>query len=216
MMVKVGSQLPPFPLTGLYKYFALEDTTDSLGETSLTAVGTPTLVAAKVSSGYGYVGASSQSHTVTINTAALGAQPGFSLTFWLKRSGEALGRSPISMGITTSSPFFMAKDDATVFNLYINGAYRSGVAPLPTDTWRHHVVTFNGINQWKVYLDGVDTNTSKSVVSSAKTDDLLRISNGYGGYWTGMIDEVGLWARELTPTEISNLYNSGVGNTYHL
>ncbi len=32
---------------------------------------------------------------------------------------------------------------------------------------------------------------------------------GFGGRWPGLIDEIGLWARNLTPSEVTCLYNAG-------
>jgi len=33
-------------------------------------------------------------------------------------------------------------------------------------------------------------------------------------YWSGLIDEIGIWSRVLTADEITALYNEGTGITY--
>jgi len=57
----------------------------------------------------------------------------------------------------------------------------------------------------------------------ASTTQSLNITAGIGiggavaldGYWTvGVVDEVGVWNRALTGTEITSLYNAGAGKSY--
>lgn len=86
-------------------------------------------------------------------------------------------------------------------------SYRFNNTSLITDTW--NMITFvynNGIGQW--YLNGqIDSQT-------------YNISNGYldqiGGSHPAFesnenIDEIGIWNRALTSSDISDLYNNGLG-----
>ena len=38
------------------------------------------------------------------------------------------------------------------------------------------------------------------------------LGNSY--YYNGILDEIGVWDRELTSTEVTELYNSGSGKQY--
>jgi hypothetical protein len=80
--------------------------------------------------------------------------------------------------------------------------------PLTLNTWEHYV----GVYQNKVmqlYINGnyVSTNTfTHTAVSSAVLP--FYVGRGVGGNYTnGLIDDIGVWNRALTPAEIMDLYN---------
>lgn len=86
-------------------------------------------------------------------------------------------------------------------------------------TWTHIVVTQDASNNVIFYINnvssGTGTQTTKSslrtefsVGNNNTTEDPLDIG------WAGKVDEVGIWSRALTVSEISSLYNSGAGNQY--
>ena len=92
-----------------------------------------------------------------------------------------------------------------------------------TGTWHYLVVTAPGgtytTTNILCYVDG--TLLSGSPAGSVA----LNITNSLGnnviigdqsifGYFNGTIDEVGVWSRALTSTEVSELYNSGAGCQY--
>lgn len=88
-------------------------------------------------------------------------------------------------------------------------------------SWRHVAVTYSdSTDTLKFYIDGRLDKTSTSVNSG--TIDLTSINiylgqylvgSNYRGFANGEIDEVGVWSRVLTDDEISQVYNSGRGNT---
>ena len=85
--------------------------------------------------------------------------------------------------------------------------WNTGIATAPyVDIWSHHVVTYNGTNfVW--YIDGqiratsgvITINTSNTVVEFGKV-----FYNG--SYFQGIIDNVRIWNRVLSPKEITQLY----------
>ncbi|NTW33158.1 MAG: hypothetical protein HGB12_11120, partial [Bacteroidetes bacterium] len=75
-------------------------------------------------------------------------------------------------------------------------------------------------NDWRLYINGIlaTSSTSSRSLSNTKKVGLCigaedQGSSGIANYFNGSMDEVGIWNRALTLTEISNLYNSGAGNT---
>ena len=86
-----------------------------------------------------------------------------------------------------------------------------------TDTWYHLVLVHTSTNN-KVYLnnslDVTSTSGSGSTPASNSTISLGRNPWNTSEYITGFIDEVGLFNKALTTTEISDLYNSGNGLAY--
>jgi hypothetical protein len=86
------------------------------------------------------------------------------------------------------------------------GSYNNG-------QWHHGVVTFDG-SILRLYVDGVQVATS-STPGTPETvgNHPLKIganSRIADDLFTGSLDEVGIWNRALTTTEITNLMNNGV------
>ena len=56
-------------------------------------------------------------------------------------------------------------------------------------------------------------NTLTGSTSTTADFNLGRLQSGVGWY-DGILDEIGCWGRVLTPTEVTELYNSGAGKQY--
>jgi len=68
--------------------------------------------------------------------------------------------------------------------------------------WHHHAMTYNGSNL-TLYIDGVYANsTAVSGAINTNANDLI-----IGDNFTGTLDEIKIWKRALTATEISADYN---------
>jgi len=87
----------------------------------------------------------------------------------------------------------------------------------PTATWFHLVITRDGSNNIKIYMDGEDVTGA----SQTATGNILvqRIGdNPYDSGWTnlnGYLDEFKLWNRQVSGDDIKSLYRLGaVPNTY--
>lgn len=85
--------------------------------------------------------------------------------------------------------------------------------------WYHYVITKNDLNI-TLYLNG---SVIISEILTAPGDNinqnLVKIGNevghpGSGEYATEVIDELGIWNRSLNSTEVTQLFNDGVGITY--
>ena len=86
--------------------------------------------------------------------------------------------------------------------------------PMPLDgTWRHFVYVLKYGVAGYLYTNGVLVGTANS---SNMGGNVFSIGGGeYNQYYfTGSMDEVGIWNRSLTTNEISSLYNNGSGLTY--
>jgi hypothetical protein len=87
----------------------------------------------------------------------------------------------------------------------------------------HIILSYDGSRTpsgLKIYVDGVSqtlvTISNTLTSSTSNTDDLTLSSDGGAGLspFGGIIDEVGVWDRELTASEVTDLYNSGIGLQY--
>lgn len=86
------------------------------------------------------------------------------------------------------------------------------------NNWYNLIYTRNG-NVVKEYLNGYLINQSNTNVYNPATNCPIFIgSNHLGGNglplngFTGKIDDIGIWDRELTPCEVTDLYNSQLGS----
>jgi hypothetical protein len=87
-----------------------------------------------------------------------------------------------------------------------------GITPINTGNWVHVVGTYDGASQ-KLYVNGV-LDRQRSNSGPLFTNNIPLV---IGNWWsatrpfTGEIDEVGVWSRALSETEILELYNNGNG-----
>jgi hypothetical protein len=79
--------------------------------------------------------------------------------------------------------------------------------------WHHGVVTYDGTSIVRLYVDGVQVATSFTSSLPEVNNHPLRLGSDSrivdDDLFIGNIDEVGIWNRALTTTEIANLKNSG-------
>ena len=90
------------------------------------------------------------------------------------------------------------------------GSYNDG-------KWHYAVVTYDG-SIVRLYIDGVQassTSTSGATPDNTGTQPVRIGANSLAtdGYFTGNADEVRVWNRAISPTEVTDAYNNGVFNT---
>ena len=95
--------------------------------------------------------------------------------------------------------------------------YATSPASYSDGQWHYAVVTYDGSTAVRLYIDGVQVS---SLSTSATPDNTgiqtVRIganSLALNGFFTGNVDEVRVWNRALSSTEIANAYNNGLFNT---
>jgi hypothetical protein len=89
---------------------------------------------------------------------------------------------------------------------------RTDLYNLGSGTWRHIVVTVDGTDKFRYYVDGVlrDTYTNAELITDydALPFILGKVHDENVYYFDGKIDDAGMWDRALTAAEISALYES--------
>lgn len=92
----------------------------------------------------------------------------------------------------------------------------SGATTVNDNNWHMGTIVRN-VSTQKVYIyvDGNLDATANYTDTGSITAPLVFMGGTSGAYiFSGLIDEVGVWNAALTSTQISTLYNSGVGNAY--
>lgn len=92
---------------------------------------------------------------------------------------------------------------------------------LTANTWHHVGFTRNGTTL-TIYVDGSSVSTStiagsaSSSVARTPSNGKCTFANDQGTFWgDGTIDESGFWDKELTSSEVTDLYNGGSGLPYN-
>lgn len=212
--------------TSLVSYWELEESSgtrvDSHGSNDLTDNNT-------VTSGTGIQGTAADfedansEYLTDPNTGQYDVTSG-SVSVWVKIENFSVGT--ISPGIwSTTLSNASATGGVTLRYSYIDkkvnfyvgnsgGGYTESTTALTTGTWYHIVATWTP-SAIKVYVNGSNEGTD-STVSTVTAGTTLHIGKDAPNarYFDGLIDEVGFWSKELSSTEVTDLYNSGSGIPY--
>jgi len=83
---------------------------------------------------------------------------------------------------------------------------------LNTNNFFHVVLTFDGVNTQELYLDGVSVDTgSGSMFDLTNLNRGVTIGSKFDGtqeYFDGIIDDVRIYDKELSSSEVSDIYNN--------
>lgn len=103
----------------------------------------------------------------------------------------------------------------------VGGSIRTNTTSTVKSGWNHYVVTMDGVsNTTKQYINGIltGTDTANNLISNASLQAVTGFVLGANGILSAeinaTIDEFGIWAKILDQSDVSTLYNSGIGITY--
>ena len=208
-------------LTGLRAYYALSDLTDSSGN-GLTLINhnSVTLVTGKVGNAANFVSASSQYLSHADATQYQMGTGSFTLAAWIK-IGSTLDQNIVSYG-TDSFGYSLFQNGGALIVRIGDGTFgknAGGQFNHNNGNWHLVVGTADRTNNiLTCYIDNVSENPQSIATVTGSTNTA---TGGFqigaldaAFFLDGTVDEVGLWNRVLTSTEISHLWNGGAGTTY--
>lgn len=164
---------------------------------------------------------------IVLPTSVLISSTAFSISFWIKTTATAsqvfidndvfpsvrcyairinnAASGKISIYRFDTSQSFINEVDTTA------GGYNDG-------NWHHCVVTFSTTNGIRIYVDNGSpttnaTTTANYAASSNNTTLGQQVESTVAAY-NGSLDMVYFWSRELTSTEVAELWNGGAGLQY--
>jgi hypothetical protein len=215
-------------LTGLISYWKLDESSGNAvdaagGGNNGTTTSVTYSATGKINTAYGFNGTTS--YVDMGNTANLSLTTAGSLCAWVYTNDTARTGVIVSKGNPGSDI------NGYTFGFIYGGLYWelanattaiSGSIPISgnifKNKWYFVVLTWNG-TYVNMYLNG-------TLVNGPISQTVTPVSNVYpfrigarGDYsgsslWSGTIDEVSVYNRALTSTEVTNLYNSGAGKSY--
>src|SRR5262249_48676423 len=98
---------------------------------------------------------------------------------------------------------------------YINTSTSAqGTNQLPLNTWTHLAATYDG-SSLLLYQNGILVGSMATSGNISTTTGVLRIGGNlvYGAYFQGLIDDVRVYSRALTPGEIATDMSTPVGGS---
>lgn len=207
----------------LLSYYKLDESSgnasDSVGSNTLTNVGTATYSSAKINNGVDLNGSSQYLNGGNVLNLTTGA---WTFSAWIKvtttGSYEFIGgRSESGF----SSDWYMRVTNTNKAEIeFRNGASADlviGAVTVADNTWHHIVGLRNGTNVL-LYVDGsADGSATDNNYNCSNSLDFHLGADSAGALnfkFNGQIDEVGIWNRALSSTEITELYNAGAGKQY--
>ena len=214
----------------LKAYFTGDNTAnDSKGVNNGTLINGATYAAGKISNGFSLDG---------INDYV-----GFASNWFRKSKTEPFTISSwVNSSVHYGAIFSNGIDDGHllfIHNQYIYlqmgaGLYGSirvvSASQIPLNTFKHITITYNGnstLSGFKIYIDGVSVGVNITQGEYGPLNNLAsydtpaiasipRIGARCDGAlpFAGVLDEVGIWNRVLTATEVTELYSAGSGKQY--
>ena len=154
--------------------------------------------------------------------ATMGITTNMSCSFWVKANGTVgafdtfLGNHTVYPSNTDGFGFYWTSNTMRFNVNSYNGNYVSAPCTINDGNWYHVVGTFDGTapaspNQITMYVNGVQ-GTWKNLTGSVGGSTPVMVGKGAAttGYIApSIIDEVAIWNVTLSPTEVTELYNSG-------
>ena len=205
-------------------------TNDALNTYNGTAQGGLTYGVGKV--GTAFVGNGSNAY-VSLPNNSFNFTGDFSVSGWINQSSTPSyhmimgNQNSTSVATGYSGWIVWVWNNKLTFDIYDNttgaasGRWQTTIT-LATNTWIHFAVTKKPNQAAKIYLNGTingqlifGSNTAN--VSYLPTTYSVIGANKYSsldGYWNGSIDALNVWNKELSASEITELYNSGNGKQY--
>ncbi len=161
------------------------------------------------------------------NSVVNGVATPFSMSFWTYRrsgSGQAQGRQfgwyggnykGTEIGVDENGVVRLTVGRGNTTGVNSNYDYISGSGAAPTNQWNHIVVTYDGTNVI-VYLNSTvlsSYNIGANVDNGNGTQPFMVNKNSWDFYGGGMgkYDEMGVWSRALSQSEITSLFNLSSG-----
>jgi len=212
----------------LVAYYKLDESSgnaaDSVGSLTLTNTGTTPYSSSYGKINNGILGNGSTQWLSSTSSPLTYAQlqGAFSVNIWGKRIGNPTGaayyyRIENNNGGGTCTHFILYYYAAGGWHINAPGGDRT-LTYTESGNMDMLTITCNGSGTFKFYVNGSQSgsNISLSIGTAAASRVGFGVLNDYqlGAPFNAQVDELGTWTRELSGTEVSNLYNGGSGLQY--
>jgi uncharacterized protein (TIGR03437 family) len=187
------------------------------GHTGTITTGIAWTTLGKYGKALSFSGATGQQVTVANPSTLNFGTSDFTISAWVKRSALGSAQRHIFSKCATSwatgcKEFYFGSDNILRFGSYAAGSL---TGPVVNDTnWHNVAVTFvNSTDQIKFYVDGVNTTTGTKALEADNASHIVTVGNQSStNPFSGLIDEVRVYAAALSLAEIQADMNTPVGS----
>lgn len=219
-----------FSDANLQGYWKLENTDDeSANNYDLTNTGSVAFSAGKFNNAPTFDGTAKYLSIAGASCANLNISGSQTICFWFKPSGLGdnwrmiLGKAKddLTTGFVFSHYTTNASVSLRIYGLGGGGGYVDGDVTMSNGTWYFICGRFNATaGTVDLFINSTrkgNTSVTGTVTSSASNQFAIGLGGDYSGtgYAKGMIDDVAIFNRALTDTEVSNLYAATLVKTYN-
>ena len=209
--------------TDLISYWKLDETSgstafDSIGNYNGTNSGATINQAGKIETSYNF----SSDRIVLPNVTLLEDTTGITISTWLYPDSfpTASEGKNVFFNLGGTDLVIATRGDAgNVGKIAVyepTQSYHFTTGTISLSTWTHVLVTANS-SILQIYFDGTLAHSSALnswTINNPTADNQIGDERNIGRFYDGKLDEIGMWKRVLTTTEITQLYNGGDGITY--
>ena len=187
----------------------------------------------KIGTSFGLNGSSSNVNVGDI--AAIDNATALSVSCWVYHD-DLDADDYIMTNRSTGAGFLFLRDNVgsvtartDMYKIYVSDATGADVIEgasnsSPVTTWTHVVFTYEPLHATGLHLYINGTEDANSPGSTNNTDDIdpaavatyMGSNSQESAWYDGKIDEVGVWEKVLTSSEVTALYNGGAGLAYPL
>lgn len=140
------------------------------------------------------------------------------LSFWMKTSTNQSLKYPIAIPQASAGTngFDFYFNGSNNINFFINGSVANNDLGMTGVTyadgnWHHIVGTYDGTTQ-SLYFDGIlksSATTASGTIEAAAGEINIGRFGAFGAYYTGEVDEVRIYSKSLSASEVNILYQLG-------
>ena len=218
----------------LISYWKLDEASGNVADVVNGNTGTNTSVTfsnGKINAGAVFNGTTSKLDVGTPTNLTFNYTDVFSVSCWVKPSVATVTgciySKEVNSGVYTGILLYSSAGNVQGYMVNSNAGNQTVGASttiMTSGNWYHIVWVWGGVANGtgsKIYINGVSETVTLSpatLSASVLTTSPVVIGNRGTGTeaFNGIIDEVGVWKRELTASEVSQLYGDGAGAKYPL
>ena len=208
----------------LLAYYTADNTTnDALGNYNGTLVNGATYGTGIINQGFSLDGVND--YVNLGNNFDNDGSQAMTFSFWCKLNNTTSNRSIFAKYNGGQVFYGLTLQSDSTFLFVIQQTYPSNmlrvatIETFNTSTWYNVVISYDGSKSSsgvKIYINGIEATyniVSDNFTGNSSNSGTFKIGYTFG-YTSGIIDEFAIWNRELTASEVTQLYNSGAGLQY--
>jgi hypothetical protein len=146
----------------------------------------------------------------------------FSVSFWYNTSSTSFQSLIDCYSNVGGKRGWAIQNTGTAINFKTfkdNVTYSDLSYTISTNTWHHISVVRKSGTSSKMYINGTlvasdSVTTDQNYVSNYSLIGAINDGGILYNYASGKLDEIYMWSKELTATEVTTLYNAGTGKFY--